>query len=67
VQLSSNLYPYLRWIWIQFPWIGLHSAPDVAMALKQQRIEEEKHRCVECFLFWMQLKLRVAYDASPSC
>ena len=20
--LSSNLYVYLRWLWIQFPWIG---------------------------------------------
>jgi hypothetical protein len=45
-QLSSNLYLYLRWIWIQFPWIGLHVAQDVATTLKQIRDDEEKHRCV---------------------
>jgi hypothetical protein len=37
---------YLRWIWIQFPWIGLHVAPEVATTLKQIREDEEKHRCV---------------------
>jgi hypothetical protein len=44
LQLSSNLYLYLRWIWIQFPWIGLHSAPEVALRLREIRADEEKHR-----------------------
>lgn len=44
MQLTSNLYVYLRWVWIQFPWIALHSAPDVATMLKHMRKEEEEHR-----------------------
>ncbi len=28
---SGNLYLYLRWIWIQFPWLALYPAATVAM------------------------------------
>ncbi|RYH32333.1 hypothetical protein EON65_00710 [archaeon] len=28
---SGNLYLYLRWIWIQFPWLALHPAATVAI------------------------------------
>eukprot|EP01034_Spumella_vulgaris_P021817 gene21817-27886_t len=27
--IKSNLYPYLRWIWMQFPWLALHPAMNV--------------------------------------
>ena len=32
-QLSSGkkLYAYLRWVWIQFPWIALHPAGSIAL------------------------------------
>ena len=27
---GKNLYPYLRWVWMQFPWIALHPAATLA-------------------------------------
>jgi len=27
---GKNLYPYLRWVWMQFPWIALHPAASLA-------------------------------------
>eukprot|EP01038_Epipyxis_sp_PR26KG_P006095 gene6095-8399_t len=27
--VNSYLYPYLRWMWIQFPWLALHPAATV--------------------------------------
>jgi hypothetical protein len=46
LQLLSNQYLYLRWVWVQMPWLGLHTAPEVATTLKEQRQLEEAHRCV---------------------
>lgn len=28
---AGNLYLYLRWVWIQFPWLALHPAATVAV------------------------------------
>lgn len=33
-QVAGNLYLYLRWIWIQFPWLALHPAATVIFADK---------------------------------
>jgi len=30
--VNSNLYPYLRWIWMQFPWLALHPAATLHVA-----------------------------------
>lgn len=35
------MYLYLRWIWIQFPWLGLHPAAAVAVMLRAHKQEEE--------------------------
>eukprot|EP00981_Chlorochromonas_danica_P014262 scaffold7649_cov165-Ochromonas_danica.AAC.2 len=32
--VAGNLYLYLRWIWIQFPWLALHPAATVIFADK---------------------------------
>jgi hypothetical protein len=31
VKAPKNLYPYLRWVWMQFPWLALHPAASLAL------------------------------------
>jgi hypothetical protein len=42
-QLQSRMYVYLRWIWVQFPWLALHSARSVGMHVRKIRYEN-KHK-----------------------
>ncbi|KAJ1433335.1 hypothetical protein B484DRAFT_394531, partial [Ochromonadaceae sp. CCMP2298] len=37
--LSQKRYLYLRWIWVQYPWLALDAAPEVGW-----KEAEERHR-----------------------
>jgi len=41
--LQSRMYVYLRWLWVQFPWLALHSARSVGVHVRKLRYEN-KHK-----------------------
>lgn len=42
--MNKNMYCYLRWVWIQFPWLALNSASSAALKLRELRKEQELAR-----------------------